>query len=61
MSQSVSIQSFAPDVSSETAYVINRMLAKDPDKRYASYSELIEHLSYARGKLLERKPPAAKA
>ena len=54
MSQPVSIQTFAPDVSSETAYVIDRMLAKDPNERYASYSELIEHLSYARGKLLER-------
>ena len=54
MSQRVSLQAFAPDVSSETAYVINRMLAKDPDQRYASYPELIEHLSYARGKLLER-------
>jgi len=50
----VSLQSFAPDVSSETAYVINRMLAKSPDDRYASYEELIEHLSYARQKLIER-------
>ncbi len=50
----VSLQAFAPDVSSETAYVINRMLAKNPDDRYNSYSELIEHLSYARHKLLER-------
>jgi hypothetical protein len=54
MSQPVSLQAFAPDVSSETAYVINRMLAKDPAQRYASYRELIEHLSYARAKLLER-------
>jgi hypothetical protein len=62
MSQPVSLQTFAPDVSSETAYVINRMLAKNPDQRYASYSELIEHLSYARGKLLERsrQPPRVK-
>ena len=62
MSKPVSLQAFAPDVSSETAYVINRMLAKDPDQRYASYSELIEHLSYARRKLLERSrhPPKPK-
>ncbi|MEO8205412.1 MAG: hypothetical protein ABI615_04475, partial [Chthoniobacterales bacterium] len=53
-SQVVSLQAFAPDVSSETAYVINRTLLKDPDKRYQSYAELIEHLSYARAKLLER-------
>jgi len=50
----VSLQAFAPDVSSETAYVINRMLAKNKDDRYATYQELIEHLSYARHKLLER-------
>ncbi len=54
MSQPVSLQAFAPEVSSETAYVINRMLAKNPDQRYASYAELVEHLSYARGKLLEK-------
>ena len=53
-SQQVSLQSFAPDVSSETAYVINRMMAKDPEERYQSYEELIGHLSYAREKLLER-------
>jgi len=53
-SQQVSLQSFAPDVSSETAYVINRMMAKHPDERYQSYEELIGHLTYAREKLLER-------
>ena len=53
-SQQVSLQSFAPDVSSETAYVINRMMAKNPEERYQSYEELIGHLSYARDKLLER-------
>jgi len=53
-SQQVSLQAFAPDVSSETAYVINRMMAKNPDERYPSYEELIGHLTYAREKLLER-------
>ncbi len=53
-SQQVSLQAFAPDVSSETAYVINRMMAKNPDERYQSYEELIGHLTYAREKLLER-------
>ncbi len=47
-SQAVSLQAFAPHVSSNTAYVINRMLNKDPDQRYQSYDELIEHLEYAR-------------
>ncbi len=62
-SMPISLQAFAPDVSSETAYVINRMLAKDPASRYASYRELIEHLSYARHKLIERtqKPVQPKA
>jgi len=53
-SQPVSLQAFAPDVSSETAYVINRMMAKAPEDRYQSYEELIGHLTYAREKLLER-------
>ncbi len=53
-SQAVSLQAFAPEVSSETAYVINRMLNKNPDERYASYEELIGHLSYARDKLIGR-------
>jgi hypothetical protein len=53
-SQQVSLQAFAPDVSSETAYVINRMMAKNPEERYQSYEELIGHLGYARDKLLER-------
>ena len=53
-SQQVSLQAFAPDVSSETAYVINRMMAKNPDERYQSYEDLIGHLTYAREKLLER-------
>lgn len=59
-SQAVSLQAFAPDVSSETAYVINRMLHKDPDGRYASYDELIGHLNYARQKLLERSQSPVK-
>ena len=61
-SQPISLQAFAPDVSSETAYVINRMLAKNPDDRYGSYRELIEHLTFARHKLLDRaqNPPKPK-
>ncbi|MEI6560596.1 MAG: serine/threonine-protein kinase [Verrucomicrobiota bacterium] len=51
-SQVVSLQAFAPDVSSPTSYVINRTLARNPDERYQSYDELIEHLEYARAQLL---------
>ena len=50
-SKAVSIQAFAPDVANETAFVINRMLQKDPTARYASYGELIEHLRYASDRL----------
>jgi len=50
-SKAVSLQAFAPDVSSATAYVINRTLNKDPEQRYQSYAELIEHLEYARAQL----------
>jgi serine/threonine protein kinase len=46
-SQPVSLQSFAPEVSGATAYVINRMIQKNPEERYQSYEELIEHLQYA--------------
>jgi hypothetical protein len=53
-SQQVSLQAFAPDVSSETAYVINRMMAKKPEERYQSYEDLVGHLSYARDKVMER-------
>ena len=61
-SQAVSLQAFAPDISGPTAYVINRTLAKNPEERYQSYDELVEHLEYARAQLLENsgKPPQAK-
>lgn len=48
----VSLQAFAPEVSSATAYVINKMLQRDPEKRFASYDEVIENLQYARNELL---------
>ncbi len=47
-SQPVSLQAFAPNVTNATAYVINRTLQKDPEQRYSTYEELIEHLEYAR-------------
>jgi len=60
--QPASLEAFAPDVAPETAYVINRMLEKNPDDRYASYAELIEHLEFARAKVLEQagRPAGAK-
>ncbi len=61
-SQRVSLEAFAPDVAPETAYVVNRMLEKNPDDRYASYGELIEDLEFARAKVLEQagRPAGAK-
>jgi predicted Ser/Thr protein kinase len=61
-SQPASLEAFAPDVAPETAYVINRMLEKNPDDRYASYAELIEHLEFARTRVLENagRPGGAK-
>jgi hypothetical protein len=53
-SQAVSLQAFAPDVSSATAYVINKTLNKEPDQRYPTYEELIEHLEYAHTELLAK-------
>ncbi len=55
-SQPVRLQAFAPHISSRTAYIIDRTLLKDPDQRYQSYDELIEHLQYARDELLAGKP-----
>ena len=60
-SRPVSLQAFAPDVSSATAYVINRTLHKDPDQRYQSYAELIEHLEYAKAQLMEATSGPRKA
>jgi serine/threonine protein kinase len=57
-SQPVRLQAFAPHISSRTAYIIDRTLLKDPDQRYQSYDELIEHLQYARDELLAGKPDA---
>ena len=61
-SKAVSLQAFAPDVSGETAYVINRMLHKDPGERYASYGELLDHFKYAIDTLTANaaRPRAAK-
>jgi hypothetical protein len=60
-SKAVSLQAFAPDVSSATAYVINRTLKKDPDQRYQSYAELIEHLEYAKTQLTDTASGPRKA
>lgn len=47
-SEKVSLKAFAPFVANETAFVINRCLERDPDRRYQSYHELIDGLAAAR-------------
>lgn len=47
-SEKVSLKAFAPHVANETAYVINRCLERDPERRYQSYHELVDALSAAR-------------
>jgi len=46
-SQPVSLQTYAPWVSNATAQIINRMLMKDPNKRFQSYDDVIESFDYA--------------
>lgn len=60
-SRPVSLQAFAPHASNETAYVINRMMHKQPDERYSSYAELIEHLRYALERAEQREGEPADA
>ncbi len=56
-----SVKAFAPSVSGATAYVIARMLEKDPAKRYRDYDELMEHLRYAETELNNAVPRARAA
>ncbi|MCX6977255.1 MAG: serine/threonine-protein kinase, partial [Verrucomicrobia bacterium] len=58
--QAVSLQAFAPWISGATAFAINRTLKKDPEQRYQSYDELIEHLQYALSELSTPKPQISK-
>lgn len=59
-SQMVSLKAFAPHVTAETAYVINRCLERDPEFRYQSYPDLVDALEAARKSAIEsprvRKP-----
>ncbi len=50
--QAVSLQAYAPNVCNATAYVINRMLAKNAEERQQSYDELINQLQFAREEAL---------
>lgn len=54
-SKPVHLNSFAPELSTPTAFCIDRALSVSPDKRYASYDEFIDHLEFARNELLSNK------
>jgi len=43
----------APEVSSTTSFVINKVLSHDPAQRHQTYAEFIEHLEFAKTQLLE--------
>ena len=60
-SQPVSLQAAASDISSTTAYVINRTMSHNPEDRHRSYDELLEHLEYARAQLLKHGPGTRQA
>lgn len=55
----VSLKTFSPDTTPQTAEVIGRMLKRDPAERQQSYDELLNDLAYAKRFALEKKPPAA--
>ena len=46
--QPVLAQSAAPDISSATAHLLNKMLSFSPEDRFQSYPELIQNIEYAR-------------
>lgn len=56
-SQPVSLRSFVPDVTDATNAVIGRMMKREPDERYQSYEELIEHMQFARNAIAEGVAP----
>ena len=51
--QPVRLRAVAPKISRETSRIIDRMLAPDPNARFASYQELIDQLEIAAQKLAQ--------
>ncbi len=51
--KAISLEMFSPNVSVTTCGLIDRMMERNPEDRYSSYAEMIEHLSFARKKILE--------
>jgi hypothetical protein len=57
----VDLLAAAPEVSSATAVMLNKVLSHDPAQRYKSYAEFIESLEFARTELLASLAEAEKA
>ena len=53
----VSIKAFAPTVSNQTAYAIQKAIARYPDDRYESYEAFISQLEDAKRRLLQNETP----
>ena len=51
--KAISLEMFSPNVSVTTCGLIDRMMERNPEDRYSSYEEMIEHLSFARKNILE--------
>lgn len=49
----ISLELSAPRVSMPTCELVDRMMARQPDDRYSSYDELLEHVNFARQQLSE--------
>ena len=52
-SRAINLRAVAPKVSRDTSRIIERMLAADPNARFASYQELIDQLENAARKLAQ--------
>jgi serine/threonine protein kinase len=49
----VSLKSFAPDVSDQTAFAVSKAMARQPEDRYASYGEFIAQLEDAKRRITD--------
>src|SRR3984885_4374649 len=49
----VSLKSFVPDVSDQTAFAVSKAMARYPDDRYASYAEFIAQLEDAKRRVTD--------
>jgi len=52
---SVSLQAFAPNVAPQTAYVIGRMMRREPAERQQSYDQLLDELYAAKEIAMKRR------